>query len=138
MKKIPATDKSLALRTDFSDESAWQEVCAAIQRPVGEFRAYVDFVNDPDFAGMGSKEVSAFLSGDPDRVFVFIIDHVTLTQPEHPILVVDVFDEPGRTFRVIPSEAWNVENNISLANIDFVDFANSVDADGVFRGFSRP
>jgi hypothetical protein len=138
MKKIPATEKSLVLRTDFSDESAWHEVCAAIQQPVGDFRAYVDFVNDPDFAGIDSKEVSASLLGDPGRVFAFIIDHVTLSQAEHPILVVDVFDEPGRTFRVIPSEAWSVENNLSLANMDFGDFANSVDADGVFRGFLRP
>jgi len=28
-----------------------------------------------------------------------------------------------------------VENNLSLANMDFEEFADSVDADGVFRGF---
>jgi uncharacterized protein DUF6924 len=30
---------------------------------------------------------------------------------------------------------WGVENNLSLANMDFEEFADSVDADGVFRGF---
>jgi hypothetical protein len=30
---------------------------------------------------------------------------------------------------------WSVENNLSLANLDFVDFAESVDDTGVFRGF---
>lgn len=135
MKKIPATEKSLALRTDFSDEAAWQEVCAAIQQPVGEFSACVDFVDDPDFAGVDSEEVTESLLDDSERSFAFIIDHVALSRAEHPILVVDALDEPGRTFRVIPSEAWSVENNLSLSNMDFREFADSVDTDGVFRGF---
>jgi hypothetical protein len=32
---------------------------------------------------------------------------------------------------------WSVENNLSLSNLDYDDFANSVDAFGVFRGFPR-
>jgi hypothetical protein len=31
--------------------------------------------------------------------------------------------------------AWSVENNLSLANMDFEEFANAVDVDGLFRGF---
>ena len=46
-----------------------------------------------------------------------------------------MYDEPGRTFRVIPSEMWSVENNLSIANMDFAEFADAVDEDGVFRGF---
>ena len=49
--------------------------------------------------------------------------------------LVDLIEEPGRWFRVVPREAWAVQNNLSLANMDFVDFADSVDRDGVFRGF---
>jgi len=30
-----------------------------------------------------------------------------------------------------------VGNNLSIANRDFEEFANSVDEDGVFRGFPR-
>jgi hypothetical protein len=30
-----------------------------------------------------------------------------------------------------------VENNLSLVNMDFVEFAESVDPDGVFRGFPQ-
>lgn len=29
---------------------------------------------------------------------------MTLSHPEHPLLVMDLSEEPGRTFRVIPSE----------------------------------
>jgi hypothetical protein len=30
---------------------------------------------------------------------------------------------------------WSVENNLSLANMDFDEFADAVDAAGIFRGF---
>ena len=64
------------------------------------------------------------------------MDHSTFADPEHPVLVVDLYSDPGRTFRVIPSQMWGVENNLSLANMDFEEFADAVDKDGVFRGFN--
>jgi hypothetical protein len=51
------------------------------------------------------------------------------------LLVVDLKRRPGRSFRVIVQELWGVENNLSLANMDFEEFADSCDPDGVFRGF---
>jgi hypothetical protein len=30
----------------------------------------------------------------------------------------------------------SIQNNLSIANMDFEEFANSVDDDGVFRGFT--
>jgi hypothetical protein len=30
---------------------------------------------------------------------------------------------------------WGVGNNLSLANMDFHEFADNADPDGVFRGF---
>jgi hypothetical protein len=61
----------------------------------------------------------------------------TFSDAEQPVLVVDLCEQPGRTFRVIPREMWGVENNLSIANMDYDDFANSADADGVFRGFPQ-
>jgi hypothetical protein len=138
MKSIPVTENSSVLRTDFSDESAWQRVCAAIEQPVGEFRAYVDFISDPDFAGLTPDELASACSSDLQHSFAFVIDHIALSDSDNPILVVDLGEEPGRTFRVIPSVVWGVENNLSLANMDFAEFADAVDPDGVFRGFSQP
>jgi hypothetical protein len=69
------------------------------------------------------------------HTFVFLVDGRTINDPEHPIVVVDLYEDPGRSFRVIPSEMWVVENNLSLANMDFQEFAESADRDGVFRGF---
>jgi len=44
----------------------------------------------------------------------------------------------GRTFRAIASEVPSTEASLFVANMDFHDFADSVDHDGVFRGFPRP
>lgn len=135
MKPLPETENSLVLRTDFSDNAAWESICAAIRQPVGEFRAYVDCLSDPAFENITVEQLVTVASQSPYQGFVFVVDQVALTHRDSPILVVDLNREPGRTFRVIPREMWGVENNLSLANMDFVDFAESVDDDGIFRGF---
>jgi hypothetical protein len=133
MKNIPETEDSTVLRTDFSDERVWQAVCTAIEEPVGDFRAYVTFVSDPAFEGITVEEVVERAKKGLD--FIYIVDDMTISHEEHPILVVDLWDKPGRTFRVIPSEMWGVENNLSLANMDFEEFADNTDDNGIFRGF---
>lgn len=67
-----------------------------------------------------------------------MVDTKTISDPTHPVLVVDLEEQPGRTFRVIPAEAWGPENNLRLANMNFSDFAGALDPDGVFRGFAMP
>jgi hypothetical protein len=79
--------------------------------------------------------------------FAFLVDTQTLTHPDRPILVVNLYDwvegledqgkgpQYGATFRVIPSQMWSVQNNLSLANMDWEEFADNVDGDGIFRGF---
>ncbi|GAC1319084.1 MAG: hypothetical protein NVSMB22_01700 [Chloroflexota bacterium] len=135
MKDLPDSENSLVVRTDFSDQVAWARICSEIEAPVGEFRAYVSFVDDPAFDGLGISDLSALGRRGPFRGFIFVVDRVALTDAEHPILVLDLVDEPGRTFRVVPREMWSVENNLSIANMDFSDFADSTDPDGVLRGF---
>src|SRR5262249_59564922 len=68
------------------------------------------------------------------RTFMFVVDRTTMTHEEHPVAVLDLWREPGRTFRVIPSQMWAVQNNLWLANMDFFEFANAVGYDGIFRG----
>ena len=139
---IPETKDALVLRTDFSDEAAWQAVCAAIQKPQeiipGQpFQAYVEFVSDSQYDGLAGEELLTSLVEGPYRSFAFVVDSEAITNPVHPILVIDLneYEEPGRTFRVIPSQMWSVENSLSIANADFRDFADVVDENGIHRGF---
>jgi hypothetical protein len=139
VQKLPKSDQSLLLRTDYSDDAAWVALCAAVQMPSDEgFQAYLDCISDPDYDGLTVEQLVALQQGVGDPTFLFIADRHALTHPEQPILVVDLGDQPGRTFRVIPSEMWAVENNLSIANLSYCEFADHADADGVFRGFSQP
>ncbi len=145
VKNIPQTENALVLRTDFSDDGAWESICAAIREPwyldvvweVSEIRANVDFVSDPAYDGIDLQQVLSLIPEDWTHGFIFVVDQLALSHPDHPVLVIDLFSERGRTFRVVPSEMWAVENNLSLANMDFRDFADAVDPDGIFRGFPK-
>jgi hypothetical protein len=136
---LPKSDSTLLLRTDFSDDAAWAALCEAVQVPSEEgFQAHLDCISDPVYDELTVEQLVRLApkGGDHNHVFAFVADRIALTEPEQPILVVDLYDEPGRTFRVIPREVWGVENNLSIANMDYSEFADNADPDGVFRGFS--
>lgn len=135
MNQLPDTEHALVIRTDFSDDAAWNLICREIQAPVGPFRAYVSFLSDRTFEEVTAEQLTAVARSGPYRTFLFVVDTETLKKPEHPILVLDLVDEPGRTFRVVPAEMWSVENNLSICNMDFAEFAESADEDHVYRGF---
>ena len=136
MKPLPRSDNSLLLRTDFSDDAAWSALCKAAQAPNEDgFEAHLDCISDPAYRELTIDQLVDLAPKGSEHLFVFLADPIALSDPEHPILVVDLNDQPGRTFRVIPRAMWNVENNLSLSNLDYDDFASNLDADGIFRGF---
>src|SRR5262245_8843338 len=117
LKEIPSTEDSLVLRTDFSDERAWKSLCKAIEEPqtADKFQARVAYVSDKQYDGLTVEALLA-LDHATYRSFMFVVDGMAISNPEHPILVIDLnkeYAEFGRTFRVIPSEMWGVENNLS-------------------------
>src|SRR5262245_39966578 len=132
---IPETQNALVLRTDFSDDLAWERICAAIRAPVGDFQAYVDCLSDRNSEGVTEQNLPEIVSTFSRHRFIVLVDEMALRHPEHPVLAVDLRHEPGRNFRIIPSEMWGLENNLSIANMDFFEFADNVDPDGIFRGF---
>jgi hypothetical protein len=70
-----------------------------------------------------------------NTAYLIVADRTAISLPDHPLLIVDLIEERGRTFRAIPSQIQSIENNLSIANMDFEEFADAVDASGVFRGF---
>jgi len=140
MKQIPETENALVLRTDFSNQTAWESICAAIRKPVGFFRfhANVDFMDDEEYSGITREQLLELVPRDYNHTFVIVVDRTAVSHPDHPLLIVDLFDEgAGNEFRAIPSQVQGIENNLSNANMDFEEFSESVDEDGVFRGFPR-
>src|SRR5262245_18387309 len=100
VKQLPSIENSLLLRTDFSDDAAWASLCEAVQQPHEDgFKAYVACINDPAYDGLTVEQLMALApKGDQcgQHSFAFVADRMTFANPERPVLVVDLYDEPGR------------------------------------------
>ncbi|WP_210490179.1 DUF6924 domain-containing protein [Rufibacter aurantiacus] len=136
-RMLPDTKDVLVLRTDFSDDGKWEKICNWIAEPTPKdgFKAAVYFLSEKKFGGLESEELLTGIAKNYKHFFIFIVDSTTIAHMEHPVLCIDLKDNPGDTLRVIPSEMYSIENNLSISNMNFEEFKSSVDSDGVFRGF---
>lgn len=122
------------IRVDFSDDEAWEELLQRAGRPYppDDFQAMLQPLSDERLDGLEGSD----LAGLDDRIFtVYLADERAMTGDERTVLVVDPRRSPVPSFRVALPALAAVENNLTLANVDFDDFARAVDEDGVFRGF---
>jgi hypothetical protein len=123
------------VRTDFHDDGAWDGIRSQVLAQTSDgFRAYVDIVEDTGFTDVGADAVMAALPPGYPHGFVVIVDRDSMTLPDHPVLVLDLLDPVQGRFRAVPSAVQQIENNLSIANMEFEEFAVSVDPSGIFRG----
>lgn len=151
------------VRADFTDDAAWQKVVDEVTRPVsfddseeeageGDYAPYVDQVEDRYFDGATPASISATWDRSRDvSGYVLLADARSIREAaaghEITVLYLDLTPTPedetefgwkyGRSFRVVTSEIASIETNLSIANMDFDEFADEVDPDGVFRGFAE-
>ena len=127
---------SLVLRTDFGDDESWDTVRAALD--AADKYPHATYVSDLRFAEVSVQALldeEAAAEEDDQITYVFLADAITMGDPSHPLLAVDLSAEPGRTFRVPPQWFPDVSANLSIANMDFAEFADAVDESGTFRDF---
>jgi hypothetical protein len=137
MPSLPASANSLLVRTYFGSLDAWLSAeAAATAENADGFRAYVQVVDDPAWNEAGADQVrAAALAGEHASV-LFVVDQ-TASDGEFPILVVDLGPEARAPFRCIARELWSVDNNLTLANMDWEEFARATDVNGIHRGFDQ-
>jgi hypothetical protein len=128
------TEDTPLMRTDFSSPSAWRDVVDAVHRDWEDgFRARVSIVDDPAYDGWTAEQLQA-LPCARHHPILLVADTLTMTHPERLVLCLDLLSGQ-KPFRVILPQLWSVENNLSLANLDYGDFAGATDSEGVYRGF---
>lgn len=130
----------LFVRTDYSDNLAWQAALSAAT-------AVYDM---DDFERMGALlrpvESLALSNLTPEELIALAregyLSQIAVADPQtmrdQTVLFVDFNElngQVGRTFRSIPPEVEPIVANLSLANMDFAEFAGSTDPDGIFCGF---
>jgi hypothetical protein len=141
-KQLPKTKNPLVVRTDFEQRHGWEMICRLIRAPIyvpgDTFHANVQFLEDVAFRGLDTEDLLARVPSDYRHSFLCVVDNTTTTHPAFPILMVDLRRNRGRSFRAIPSTIQAIENNLSISNMDFSEFAAATDQDGIFRGFPEP
>jgi hypothetical protein len=136
MNMLPESRATLLLRTDFSDQKAWEALRTTIGSPNEDgFMACAEVLDDRAYHDLTTEQVLALIPEDHRHRLLAVADKATMDSSEMPLLVIDLLEEPRGEIRVIASEFWSIENNLSLANMDFYEFARAVDEDGIFRGF---
>ncbi|WP_406291585.1 DUF6924 domain-containing protein [Embleya sp. NBC_00896] len=126
------------LRTDFSASERWEAVRTAIDSPSMDAYGFVpdvEFVDDPDYRDLSTEQILALVPGSWAHPILVVFDRIAVASAEFPLLVIDLMAERGREMRVIAAELWSIEANLSISNMDFHEFADGADEDGVFRGF---
>lgn len=139
----PADMYILLVRTDYSDDSAWQAAvnAATAVYDVGDFErlgASMQLVEAPELDGLTPPDL-VLLPRDGYLSQLAVADARTMR--DLTILFVDLNEyneQVGRTFRAVPQEVEPITANLAIANMDFFEFADSADSDGVFRGFKDP
>ncbi|MFI5649040.1 DUF6924 domain-containing protein [Kitasatospora sp. NPDC051705] len=156
---------ALVIRTDFSDDRAWQSVLAELSKPwefdgSDDVDPHLHVVDDPAWSGATPDAVIAALSGDPELSVVYLADGVAMEDHEHTLLVVSVptreehasdeeytsdeehasdeeFEADGGTVRTVPAGIGDIHANLSIANLAFADIVEAArnDPSGIFRSF---
>ncbi|MCR1783259.1 hypothetical protein KVF89_12000 [Nocardioides carbamazepini] len=142
------------IRTDFSADDAWRRVVEALSQESDvvadgdEYTANLEAISDVGFDTITPETLAnAWPREHPG--YVILADQRSMREAmsgEDPTVVLvdlsaDEEDEEefgwvfGQAFRCVASEVASVEANLSIANMDFAEFADAVDDDGVFRGF---
>jgi hypothetical protein len=146
MRPIPHTENTPLVRTDFSDDQAWQDVVRIVSTP-GDMNDVPSctVIDDRDYAGATARQLREL--ADQDEAYLYVADQITHTSRERPLLLLDLDDECADEdpdddrlleFRCAAHALGMVDANLQVVNMDFSEFADSAadDEEGIFHGYS--
>jgi hypothetical protein len=136
MSSLPESEIYLLVRTYFGDDAGWNALTAVIAEGSEEgYFATVEYVDDRRFEGFS---VEALEAAHPHRAdgwdVMYVADERAIKEPAHPLLLVRVGSREELPFRCRADLLYEVDANLSLANLDWDDFRDQVDESGVYGG----
>jgi hypothetical protein len=136
MPSLPDSEIYLLVRTYFGDDASWDALRGEIEEGSEEgFFANVEYVDDRQFEGFS---VEALEAAHPHRAdgwdVMYVADERGIREPAHPLLLVRVGSAEDLPFRCRADLLYEVDANLSLANLDWEDFRDQVGASGVYGG----
>ena len=141
MADLPNTWSVPVIRADFGKNVVWERVKVKIAEPTEEgFGADVEFVEDRTLNGLSEAVIASGYPRNYPHLYrhpvLFVVDTIAASTPGHSVLVINLnATVDAGPFRALPRQVQSIQNNLSLANMDYLEFARSTDVDGIFRGF---
>ncbi|SDF60457.1 DUF6924 domain-containing protein [Streptomyces griseoaurantiacus] len=131
---LSGTDFSPLLRTDFTDDAAWRTLLDDIDK------SWLTVMDDPSHEGFSPDRLLALVPDGSRYPALVVADRDTFRGEERTLLLVDVREEPGRTFRAAVPDAFDSAlGNLAIDNQTFDDYlaSGSLGEDGVYRLHER-
>ncbi|MUL44282.1 hypothetical protein FZ103_24500 [Streptomonospora sp. PA3] len=125
--QLPETDYSPLLRTDFTDDAAWQVLLERLGRD------WMTVLADRGHQGLSVPELVGLVPEGSRYPVLVVADGRTFSADERSLLLIDVDEEPGRTVRVAPAAVPSVVGNLAIRNRTFDDYLDAVDGAGVYQ-----
>lgn len=130
----------LLVRTDYSDDRAWRAALSAATAVyhMDDFERSGALLRPMESPALSNLTPEALVALAREGYLSQIAVADAQTMRDQTVMFVDfneLNEQVGRTFRSIPSEVEPIVANLSLANMDFAEFADNTDPDGIFRGF---
>lgn len=124
--QLPFCDATLVVRTDFGDPEAWASFAQALAESDDDLMPVL-IVDDRAFESLQPGQVPALIPYEQYTesewtTMVVLADAEAMTDPERPLLVVDLYDTPGQVLRIPLSEAGSLAANLLIGNMDFNEF----------------
>lgn len=134
MDHLPSAenDDTLFIRTCFTDLDRWESLWTAVVTPNADgFRAYVKLIDDTANGNLAISRIGTLMSEDQ---LVLVADEVTLTTADRQVLALYRDEDGVQQLRVAVEALWDIQNNLSISNADWQDYADDANEDGVYRG----
>lgn len=142
MTKLPKISDPVVIRTEFQNPKAWGSDLRLLAAPLHQGRetlyAHVQILEDRDHHDFTKEELVAAVPEDYDHSFFFVVSTERRSQvvsfrslsSTRTKLEVAVSGRLRRKFKVF-------KTIYPLPNMSIEEFAQAVDADGIFRGFLK-
>jgi hypothetical protein len=140
VKNLPGGDGAVLVRTDLTDQAAWQELCAAVRDDAAEgLLAGLRIVDEPDYRGLSVQRLLTLVPEDAGYPYIAVADRFSAGPVERPgdrtVLIAGV---DGVQLRAAVAQLAAIDANLCSANMDLSDYAEAVGEDSVYRGFPPP
>lgn len=127
---------TLLVRTDFGHPAGWRALLDELGGVDEDSMTALDFdrierqepsltslvLDDRAFESLQPGQVPALVVHGTEFTMVALADEVTMADPAHPLLVVDLWDTPGQAIRVPLNVVGSMACNLEISNMDFYEY----------------